>query len=278
MGYSNDFVKMVIASAASGRTLERDLRVSRKSVYRWRGNVQKGLPARQKRAPKKVWNRKPQSVIDTIVALLKQGLATIEAWIDVNKTSLRTVQRYKAKYIPPEPKIKVKVKRYERRKIGSLFHTDWGVKRILNGQRCCFSFYEDDATRKLYALHAYPRATLENTIDNLHRAKKAAPAFKALLTDNGCVYMKNFDAQLVGIKHIHTRVHNPKCNGKAEAVVKKVKKFVSKHTIQNIDHANELLTQFEKEYNNRPHSSLKYQTPNQRYRDKLKSGDICVVT
>jgi transposase InsO family protein len=278
MGYSNDFVKMVIASTASGRALERDLRVSRKSVYRWRGNVKEGLPARQKRAPKKVWNRKPKNIIDQIVSLLKQGLATIEIWIDIGKTCLRTVQRYKAKYIPPEPKPKVKVKRYERRKIGSLFHTDWGVKRILNGQRCCFSFYVDDATRKLYALHAYPRATLKNTIDNLHRAQKAARPFKALLTDNGRVYMKNFDAQLVGIKHIHTRPHNPKCNGKAEAVVKKVKKFISKHTIQNIDHANELLMQFEKDYNNRPHSSLKYQTPNQRYRDKLKSGDICVVT
>lgn len=278
MGYSIDFVKMVVDSAVSGRALERDLRVSRKSVYRWRGNARKGLPARRKRAPKCVWNKKPISLIDEIVALLKQGKSTIEVWIGFGKTCLRTVQRYKKAFIPIKPKPKIKSKRYERRKIGSLFHTDWGVKRILNGQRCCFSFYEDDATRKLYALHAYPRATLENTIDNLNRAKKAAPAFKALLTDNGRVYIKNFDAQLVGIKHIHTRPHNPKCNGKAEAVVKKVKKFISKHTIQNIDHANELLAQFEKDYNNRPHSSLKYQTPNQRYRDKLKSGDICVVT
>lgn len=278
MHYEEDFVKRIIEGPASGRAIERTLGVPRESVYRWRGNVQAGKSARQKQAPKKVWNKKPKKVIDKIVALLKKGKTTIEVWIEVGKTCLRTVQRYKKKYLPAPPKEKKKVKRYERRKAGSLFHTDWGVKRILNGQRCCFSFYEDDACRKMYALRAYPNAKQENTNDNYQRAWKKSGGFKALLTDNGGQYRKTFDEQPNMAKHIHTRPHNPKCNGKAEAVVKKVKQYLSQHTIRNIDHANELLSQFEKEYNNRPHSGLKYKTPNQVYRRKKKSGDICDVT
>ena len=49
-------------------------------------------------------------------------------------------------------------------------HTDWAVKRIKRGVRCCFSFYVDDCSRKLYALQAYPKASLENTIDNFKTA------------------------------------------------------------------------------------------------------------
>lgn len=157
-------------------------------------------------------------------------------------------------------------------------HTDWGVKRILNGVRCCFSFYEDDASRKLYALRAYPKASLPNTIHNFKLAVKKTHGFKAVLTDCGGVYRKNYDAQMNGIKHIRTRPHNPKCNGKAEAVVKKIKRFLSRYKVRNIAHANELLSRFQREYNNTPHSSLKYRTPNQVYRHKRKNGVISAVT
>ncbi len=80
------------------------------------------------------------------------------------------------------------------------------------------------------------------------------------------------------IKHIRTRLYNPKCNGKAEAVVKKIKRFLNKFEVQSIEYANQQLKKFQKQYNNTPHSSLKYLTLNQVYSDKRKNGVICVVT
>jgi len=210
--------------------------------------------------------------------LLKQTGSTILAWIEQGKLCLRTVQRYKKQWFPPLPKTKVKPKRYERRHALSLMHTDWAVKRILGGTRCCFSFYEDDASRKLFALKAYPGKTLVNTIDNLQLAVRETEGLKAVLTDNGRQYHKNFDAQLHSIKHIRTRVHNPKCNGKAEALIKKIKIYLNKYTVKNLQHANMLLSRYQREYNNTPHSSLKYRAPNQVFSDKRKNGAICVVT
>jgi len=79
------------------------------------------------------------------------------------------------------------------------------------------------------------------------------------------------------VKSIHTRPYNPKCNGKAEAVVKKVKKFLNKHEVRDLEHMNELLKEFQKEYNNTPHSSLKYLTPKEVFRAKQRTGLVWAV-
>ena len=157
-------------------------------------------------------------------------------------------------------------------------HTDWGIKRIKGGVRCCFSFYEDDASRKVYALKAYSKANLVNTLNNLELARKETGGFKAVLTDCGGVYRKNYDTNMNGIKHIKTRPYNPKCNGKAEAVVKKIKQHLNKFEVQNLEHPNQLVKRFQKQYNDMPHSSLKYLTLNQVYSGKRKNGVICAVT
>ena len=159
-------------------------------------------------------------------------------------------------------------------------HTDWGVKRILDGKRMCFTFYEDDASRRLYSLKAYDKADQSNTNDNLEQAKEETNGFKAVLSDCGRVYTKSYggECKKLRIKSVHTRPYNPKCNGKAEAVVKKVKKFLKRHVVKDINHANELLKQFQKEYNNTPHSSLKYQTPLEVFREKQRTGYIWAVT
>src|SRR3989338_6575151 len=282
MKYSNDIVEKTVARLLSGqvslRELDRVLQIPRKTLARWLNRVLSGKPARFKRKAKRVWNKTVQPVFNRLRVLLAQGKSSTLAWIALGKVCLRTVQRYKKRWFPSQPKPKIKCKRYERRHALSLMHTDWGRKRILHGVRCCFSFYEDDATRKLFALHAYPHATLVNTLDNLERAKKQTGGFKAVLSDNGRVYMKNFDAQLDGIKHTRTRIHNPKCNGKAEAVVKKVKRFMNRFEVRDLEHANLLLAQYRREYNRTPHSSLKYRTPNQVFRDKQKNGAISAVT
>ncbi|MBU2476722.1 DDE-type integrase/transposase/recombinase [Candidatus Micrarchaeota archaeon] len=271
MKYDNEFVKRIVDSPASGRKVQETLGVSRKTVYRWRNRNRQGLPFRFKRRAKRVWNKTRKHIQKKIKHLLKETESTIQAWCKFRKVCLRTVQRYKKQWFPQQPKPKPKIKRYERKHVFSLMHTDWGVKRIKNGIRCCFSFYEDDCSRKLFALKAYKKADLTNTLDNQKQAKKETHGFKAVLSDNARVYKsKKFDEQLGNIKHIKTRPYNPKCNGKAENIVKKVKQFLNKFEVQSIKHANQLLKQFKKEYNKKPHSSLKYHTPNQIFRNKQK--------
>lgn len=279
MKYDNEFVKRIVDSPVSGWKIQKTLNVSRKTVYRWRNRNKQGLPFRFKRSAKRVWNKTCKHIQKKIKRLLKETESAIQAWCKFRKTCLRTVQRYKKKWFPPKPKEKKKIKRYERKHAKSLMHTDWGVKRIKNGVRCCFSFYEDDCSRKLFALKAYNKADLINTLDNQRKAKKETRGFKSVLSDNAGVYKsKKFDEELGKIKHIKTRPYNPKCNGKAEAVVKKIKRFLNRFEVQNIEHANQLFKQFQKKYNKTPHSSLKYLTPNQVFKNKQKKGVISAVT
>ncbi|HLD42038.1 MAG TPA: hypothetical protein VJB06_03300, partial [archaeon] len=62
------------------------------------------------------------------------------------------------------------------------------------------------------------------------------------------------------------------------AVVKKVKAFLNKHVVEDLDHANKLLRQYEKECNNTPHSSLKYMTPLEVLTAKQRSGLVWAVS
>lgn len=279
MAYAEEIVNlavgMVLNDHHSMREVARLLHIGRAAISRWVNRVLEGLPTHFSSAPKQVRNRTGEDILKRIRQLLETGAGTIKAWADAGKeTCLRTVQRWKAKWFPPV-KEKKESRRYERRKVFSLMHTDWGVKRINEGKRCCFTFYEDDASRMLYSTKAYPKADSDNTIDAFCNARSEA-AFAAVLSDCGKVYQNLFRGLCMSndVKSIHTRPYNPKCNGKAEAVVKKIKHFLSKHEVLGIEHANELLRQFEWEYNRTPHSSLKYKTPLEIFEAKQASGLI----
>ncbi len=283
MKYDEEFIKRVVKTVEDGlssaREVSRLLGVARSTVSRWVGRSKKGLPTRLRRSAKKVWNKTSERLLAELKALLSVGKTVIQAWQATGKqTSIRTVERWKPVWFP-EVHEKKACKRYVRKKAFSLMHTDWGVKRIKDGVRTCFTFHEDDATRRLYALQAYKNANQENTNDALRRARKETKGFKTVLSDCGKVYTKSFGEEcgVLGVKSIHTRPYNPKCNGKAEAVVKKVKAFLNKHTIRDLEHMNELLKQFQKEYNTTPHSSLKYLTPLEVFRAKQRSGLVWAV-
>jgi transposase InsO family protein len=283
MRYDNEFVKRVSETVISGtsiREVSRLLKVSRSTISRWVRRTKQGLPARFRRCAKNIWNKTPKEVLNRLGEILASGKTVIQTWVDLGKkVSMRTIQRWKAVWFP-EIKEKKECKRYVRKKTFSLMHTDWGVKRIKNGKRMCFSFYEDDASRRLYACKAYNSANQENTLNNLRIANKESKGFKAVLSDCGRVYTKTFgeECKTLSIKSVHTRPYNPKCNGKAEAVVKKIKKFLNVFEVQDIEHGNELLKQFKKEYNNMPHSSLKYLTPLEEFRAKQRAGLVWAVT
>lgn len=166
MKYSDEFVKRIVDSPASGWKIQETLGVSRKTVYRWKNKVTHGLSVRFKRVAKRVWNKTCKRIQRRIKHLLQETESAIQAWCKFRKICLRTVQRYEKQWFPKQPKLKPKVRKYERKHVFSLMHTNWGVKRIKNGIRCRFSFYEDNATRKLFALKAYSRTTLINTLDN----------------------------------------------------------------------------------------------------------------
>ena len=284
MGYGEEFVKSVVGSVLSGRCSARAMarahRISRSSVDRWVRRTLAGMPTRLGRAAKHVWNRTAKPVLAALRAPLKAGKSAVVAWIATGKAiSLRTAQRWKAQWFP-SVKERKKWKRYVRRKAHSLLHTDWAEQRIAGGKRTCFTFYIDDATRRIYALRAYERATEENTADALRRAVEQSGGFAAVLSDCGAVYSKAFAALCadVRVRSIHTRPYHPQCNGKAEAVVKKVKRFLAKHHVRDLAHMNELLALCERELNRSPHSGLNYATPLQAYAAKQGAGLIWGVT
>lgn len=284
MKYGDEFIKSVTDAVLSGRstqtTIEQMFGVSRKTVGRWAKRVRTGSPVRLRRAAKTIRNRIPGTLRRSIAELLAHGKSAVVAWIETGKScSLRTVQRVKAQLFPLMRE-KKPCKRYERRKALSLMHTDWAVKRIKNGQRICFTFYVDDATRMVYALRAYQRADQTSTADVLYNAVEETGGFRQVLTDCGKVYTKAWSelCKDVGTQPIHTRPYNPKCNGKAEAVVKKVKRFLNLFEVRDLDHANELLRQYQEKDRNAPHSSLKYQTPLEVYKAKERTGDIWAVS
>jgi hypothetical protein len=284
MKYAEDFVNRVVDTVmrkrCSAREAERLLDVPRKTIGRWLKRRLGKLPYWFSRAAKHVRNRTPDGILNKLRKLLKSGTGAVVSWLALGKrVALRTVQRWKRKWFPPVVIAKKKVKRYQRRKAFSLGHTDWATKRIKHGKKCKFTFYVDDATRKLFGLRAYAKADQLNTFDALRRARKRT-RFKAVLTDCGRVYSKQWRVKWKSFhaKAIHTRPYNPQCNGKAEAVVKKVKRFLRGYVVQDIAHANRLLKRFLREYNNTPHGSLKYLTPNQVFRIKRTAGDISAVT
>ena len=283
MKYDNEFVKRITDSVIQGtcsiRKASQILCIARNTISVWVSRTRAGLPARFKRSAKRIWNRTSQDVLAEIKKMLASGKTVMQTWAAIGKKlSMRTIQRWNAVWFPVIEEKKT-CKRYVRRKAFSLVHTDWATKRILHGQRACFTFHEDDATRRLFALQAYKNANQQNTNDCLKRAWKETKGFKAVLSDCGRVYTKAFgeECKALGTKSIHTRPYNPKCNGKAEAVVKKVKTFLNKYTIRDLDHMNELLKQFQMEYNSTPHSSLKYLTPKEVFRAKQRTGSVWAV-
>lgn len=283
MKYDEEFVKRVVTAVIDGKKSIREvslvLGVARSTVARWVSRNKAGLPTRFRRSAVRIWNRTSEELLGKLYTLLAIGKTVIQAWQALGKKlCIRTVERWNTLWFPAVKERK-ECKRYVRKHAFSLVHTDWGVKRILNGQRTCFTFHEDDATRKLFALMAYKQANQINTNDCLRQAWKQTKGFKSVLSDCGKVYTKTFgqECQKLGTKSIHTRPYNPKCNGKAEAVVKKVKAFLNKHEVRDLDHMNDLLKEFQDEYNNTPHSSLKYLTPKEVFRAKQRSGLIWAV-
>ena len=282
MIYEEQLVKVasIIAGKYSIRAASKLLGASRNTISTWVSRTKSGLPTRFKRTAKRVWNRTSSEVLRSAKKCMKSGNSVVQTWVKVKKKmSMRTTHRWKAKWFP-KAREKKQCKRYVRRKAFSLMHTDWGVKRIKGGKRACISFYVDDATRRMYALRAYEHADQENTNDSLHRARRASGGFKAVLSDCGKVYTKTYGqkCKALGIKSIHTRPYNPKCNGKAEACVKKIKAFLKKHNVRNLNHCNKLLKKYQQQYNNMPHSGIKYLTPLQMFRAKQRSGSVWAVS
>lgn len=282
--YGDEIIKSISDAVISGRSSARKLAkihgIGRRTINRWVNRTLAGLPARFRRSAKNVKNKPNNSFLDKLKEILSQGKTAVEAWIETGKKfSLRSVFRWKAKWFP-KPKVKKQCKRYERRKALSLTHTDWGTKRILFGKRMRFTFHVDDATRMLFGLKSYSNANQLNTADALRNAIVETGGFKSVLTDCGKVYTKSWGELCsdVGTKPIHTRPYNPQCNGKAEAVVKKVKNYLNRFVVVDLNHANELLKQFQYDYNRKPHSSLKYMTPLEVYRAKKRAGYIWAVS
>jgi len=137
-----------------------------------------------------------------------------------------------------------------------------------------FSVYIDDKTRLITSFGVFRKATAENTMALLKAGITSYGKPKSIMTDHGSQYYANkakeqktqFRIMLnaLGIKHYVARVNRPQTNGKVERFFLTYKTEYATGTFKNIK-------DFIKHYNEaRPHMSLNYKTPKERWNEFKK--------
>jgi len=133
----------------------------------------------------------------------------------------------------------------------------------------------DDCTR-YRVLRIYDHNTVKSAADFVNKVRNVLPfAVKQVQTDNGTEFGEQFTWHLadLGIDHRKTRIRSPEENGKVERSHRTdEEEFYRPRQFVSIHHCMRLLSQWEKEYNEkRPHMALKGKTPKQYLAEKLKS-------
>ena len=164
--------------------------------------------------------------------------------------------------------------RYEREHSLSLVHLDWHYNPVLNKWVCAVL---DDASRKVLCGGEFDNAFEDYAIDLLNKAYndnlRIRPIEQAI-TDHGPQFYANKQnkdntaktkfqlfCEKKGIKHILCKYHHPQSNGKYEKW---------NHTYQLYRHNFASFQEFVSWYNNRPHGSLNFMTPEHAFYVKLQ--------
>ncbi len=133
----------------------------------------------------------------------------------------------------------------------------------------------DDFSRKIMGARYYWDEKLPRMEDVFRRSVLRWGLPERLYCDNGKVYISKHFLILVtdlGIKKIHHRAYSAWCKGKAENIMKTLKRFQSEailagfKTIEELNSA--LAAWIEVEYNNKIHSGTG-ETPNERFRNNI---------
>jgi putative transposase len=164
--------------------------------------------------------------------------------------------------------------RYEREHSLSLVHLDWHFNSSLNKWVCSVL---DDASRNILSGGEYDQALQEHSIAMLEESYEKFKHIKPIeqvLTDHGAQFFANkqneendatsgFQDYCIkkGIKHILCRYKHPQTNGKYEKW---------NHTYELNRKYFSSFGEFRIWYNNRPHGSLNFMTPEQAFYVKLQ--------
>ncbi len=164
--------------------------------------------------------------------------------------------------------------RYERTHSLTLVHLDWHFDSTLNKWMCAVL---DDASRKILTGGEYDNAYEQYNIDMLDRAYYEYLSLKPIeqaITDHGAQFYANKQNEdntattefqnycsKMGIKHILCKYKHPQTNGKFEKW---------NDTYNKNRHAFASFQEFIDWYNNRPHGSLDFMTPNYAFYYKLQ--------
>ena len=189
--------------------------------------------------------------------LLKKG-------IDVPQSTIyRLLKKSNLNHPLEKPRKRLQYIRWERENPNDLWQCDWKYVKELNKWLVAFI---DDHSRFIVSARLYDNATAENTIECLlDGITRYGTPPKEILTDHGTQFYSvrrgesTFDKKLkeLGIIHILSGIGKPTTTGKIE-------RFFATYTLEGRRY--NTLDYFLHYYNNiRPHQSLDYATPSERY-------------
>ncbi len=263
--------------------------ISRGTFYLWYHRYlalgAEGLRSKSSR-PHKVCRQIPKDIVDTVLLLRQQRgygprrmswyLKQKHNWYISKTTIWRLYKEHGLNRLGYKKRWRRYPQRYEKPIPGDRIQIDvkFLEKLGLEGRRYYQFTAIDDCTR-YRVLRIYDHNNVASATDFINQVKTALPfAIKQVQTDNGSEFSEQFSWHLqdLGITHRKTRIRSPEENGKVERSHRtdeeefyRVNRFVS------IQHCMRLLTQWEREYNERrPHMSLNGKTPTAYLEEKLQ--------
>lgn len=256
----------------SVRLIAQHLQEPKSTVHRWiRWNEQGRELTNRSTRPKKPTKRMPRFLEDEVCSLRRDhlwGPDKIRGYIhrngfDVGQATIYRILRRNGLNRPLDrPRKKNRYIRWERPTPNDLWQCDWKYVKEQDGWLVA---YIDDHSRFVVAARMYDRATAENAIDCLVDGIRRYGAPREILTDHGTQFYSvrrgesTFDRKLkeLGIAHIMSGIGKPTTTGKIE-------RFFATYTMEG--YRFNTLRYFIHHYNFiRPHQSLDYQTPAERY-------------
>jgi len=130
----------------------------------------------------------------------------------------------------------------------------------------------DDATRYVCNAQFYDNQRLPILEDSFRKAVLKCGKPDAVYVDNGKIFVSRWfriACAKLGIRHLNTKAYSPQSKGKIERFNATVEEFLQEISLEKPRDLNELNQKFriwlDEGYNNRPHSSLKGDTPMHAY-------------
>ncbi len=257
----------------SVREIGKSINVPKTTVHRWiKWNKEGRHLSDLSRRPRHPRSKKiEQSLIDEICSPrigYQWGPSKIRGYllrkgIDVPQSTIyRLLKKHDLNHPLEKPRRRLTYIRWERESPNDLWQCDWKYVRELNKWLVAFI---DDNSRFIVSAQLCDNATAENTIECLLEGIERFGAPKEILTDHGTQFYSArrgesaFDKKLkeLGITHILSGVGKPTTTGKIE-------RFFGTYSREAYRY--NTLEYFIHYYNNiRPHQSLDYATPSERY-------------